>query len=331
MSISRIASPASRLESMTTALVIVATLALFSTAACSKAAGVKAMMTFKQANQAYQQADYKRAVQLYEETIQNDPSLAQVYFFLGNSYDNLYKPGVKGQPANDELLTKAVQNYQLAAEKLAADKPADAKLKVLALQYLVAGYGPDKLNDPAQAEPVLQRMIQLEPGDPSSYFVLAKLYEDAGAYDEAEKVLNLAKLAKPGDAAVYMQLAGYYKRQDKFPQTIGALEERASKEPNNPEAFYTVSTYYWDEAYRNARLKDTEKKEYIQKGVDAVDHALQIKPDYVEALVYKNLLLRLQANVEKDPAKQQALIKQADVLRDKATELRKQKASGVGD
>ena len=67
----------------------------------------------------------------------------------------------------------------------------------------------------------------------------------------------------------------------------------------------------------------------MQKGIEAVDHSLQIKPDYMEALVYKNLLLRLQANMEKDPSKQQALIKQADQLRDKATELRKQKAAGV--
>ena len=41
------------------------------------------------------------------------------------------------------------------------------------------------------------------------------------------------------------------------------------------------------------------------------------------------LLLRLQANLEKDPAKQQALLREADALRDKAIELRKQKAAGV--
>jgi len=69
----------------------------------------------------------------------------------------------------------------------------------------------------------------------------------------------------------------------------------------------------------------------VQKGVQAVEHALQIKPDYMEALVYKNLLLRLEANLEKDPSKQQALIKQADQLRDKAQELRKQKAAGVSN
>ena len=46
----------------------------------------------------------------------------------------------------------------------------------------------------------------------------------------------------------------------------------------------------------------------------------------MEALVYKGLLLRLQANLEKDPAKQQQLLKDAEQLRDKAKELRKKKA-----
>src|SRR5439155_3142311 len=158
---------------------------------------------------------------------------------------------------------------------------------------------------------------------------LAKIYEDAGAYEQAEQVLIKAKEARPNDPAVYMTLAGYYNRQGQFDKTIEALQERAAKEPNNPEAFYTIATYYWDEAYRDFKLKETEKKAYVQKGIEAVDHALQIKPDYMEALVYKNLLLRSQANLEKDVAKQQSLIKEADKLRDRAQELRKQRAAGT--
>lgn len=319
------------LEHLTVAsLAVVGMVGLSSTVACSKAAGVKAMMSFKQANQAYQHQDYKKAASLYEDTVQADPNLAQVYFFLGNSYDNLHKPGVKSA-ANDQYLAKAVQNYQLAAEKLSSDKPDEVKLKGLTLQYLVAAYGPDKLDDPVKAEPVVQRLIQLAPSEEANYFALAKIYEDAGAYKEAEEVLVRAKQAKPNEPTVYMQLAGYYNRQGEFQKTIESLEERAQKEPNNPEAFYTIATYYWDEAYRDPRVKENDKKAYVQKGIEAVDHSLQIKPDYMEALVYKNLLLRLQANLEKDTAKQQALIKQADALRDKANEIRKLKAAGVGD
>jgi len=322
------------MRSLSGASLVVAMFALSSAAGCARVGQLKAMKAFKAANQAYQQQDYKKAAGLYEETTQAAPDdirVAAAYFFLGNSYDNLYKPSKKGDPANDELLTKAVQNYQTAAERLSgSDKPEDKKLGKLSLEYLVAAYGPEKLNDPAKAEPVVQRMIQLEPTEPANYFALAKIYEDAGAYDEAEKVLQQAKEVRPNDPTVYMTLAGYYNRQGQFDKTIAALEERASKEPNNPEAFYTIATYYWDEAYRDFKLKENEKRDFVMKGIQAVDHALQIKPDYTEALVYKNLLLRLEANMEKDQKKQQDLIKEADRLRDRAQELRKQKAPGVG-
>jgi len=302
--------------------------AMVGLSACAKVANLKAIMSYKEANKAYQAQDYKRAARLYEESLQSDPNQAPIYFYLGNSYDNQFKPGVE-DPANVALLPKAVQNYELAIEKLS--RPEDVNLRKLSLQYLAAAYGPDKLNDPVKAEPAVQRLIMLDPADPTNYFALAKIYEDSGVYDEAEKVLAMAKDAKPGDPAVYMTLAGYYNRQGQFDKTIEALKERAAKEPNNPEAYYTLSTYYWDEAYRNNRLKDSEKREYVQSGMEAIDHAIMIRPDYVEALVYKNLLLRLQANLERDPAKQQALLKQADQFRDKAQELRKTKATGVGD
>src|SRR5918912_282690 len=252
------------------ATVAVLALVSFSAVGCAKVGEIKAKKAFKSANQAYQAQDYKKAAALYEETVAADPNLSQAYFYLGNSYDNLYKPSKKGEPENDALLNKAVENYQRAAEKLSASNdPANKKLGTLSLQYLVASYGPDKLNDPAKAEPVVQRMIQLEPGEPANYFALAKIYEDAGAYEEAEKMLQNAKQAKPSDPAVYMTLAGYYNRQGRFDKTIEALEERAQKEPNNPEAFYTIATYYWDEAYRDYKLKESEKRQFVDKGVEA--------------------------------------------------------------
>ena len=304
---------------------------LASTAGCAKVGQLTAMKAFKAANQQYQGQDYRKASGLYEEAIAADPNLAQAYFFLGNSYDNQYKPSKRGEPENDKLLDKAVSNYQTAAEKLSASPdPADKKLGKLALEYLVASYGTDKLNDPAKAEPVVQKMIQLEPGEPSNYFALAKIYEDAGAYEAAEKMLVLAKAAKPSDPAVYMQLAGYYNRQGHFDKTMEALTERAAKEPNNPEAFYTMATYYWDEAYRDFKLKEAEKKDFVSKGMDAVDRALQIKPDYVEAIVYKGLLLRLQANLEKDHDKAMNMVKEAEQLSEKANQLRKSKSASTG-
>lgn len=300
---------------------------------CGKIGELQAMKAFKAANQAYTQQDYKKAAALYEEAIQSAPDTQpahQAYFFLGNSYDNLYKPSKKGDADNDQLLTKAVDNYTKAAETLATSN--DAKDKTLgkrSLEFLVNTYGAEKLNDPGKAEPVLLKMIQQDPSDPTYYFQLAKLYEDAGAYDAAEQMYIRGKDAKPNDGAGYMQVAGYYNRQGEFDKTIDALEQRAAREPNNPEAYYTIATFYWDKAFRDARLKEQDKRDYVQKGVQSIDHALQIKPDYAEALVYKGLLLRLEANMEKSPEKQKQLLQDADKLRDRANELRKKQASGT--
>lgn len=311
-----------RIRSLTVSLAAAATLM----GACGQVANLKARKSFKEANVLYQGQDYRKAAEKYEEALKADSSLTQAYFFLGNSYDNQFKPARRGEAENDGFLTKAIENYKLAAER-----DTDPKLKKLALEYLVAAYGPDKLNDPSQAEPMVQRMIEIDPSDPTNYFALAKIYEDAGNYEQAEAILQKAKEARPNDSAVYMQLAGYYNRQGEFDKTIEALEQRAAKEPNNPEAHYTIASYYWDKAYRDFRLKDPEKKEFVQKGIKSVDRALQIKPDYLEAVVYKGLLLRLQANVEKDVGKQKELLREAEALQVRAKELQKKKAAGVGD
>ena len=303
------------------------------TVGCGQVNVIKARKAFKAANQSYQAQDYKKAAESYEEAIAADPNNADIqsaYFFLGNSYDQQYKPSKKGEPENDALMQKAVDNYTKGAEKLSASaKPEDKKLGKLALDYLVAAYGADKLNDPAKAEPVVQKMIQLDPSEPTNYFALAKIYEDAGAYEEAEKMLVAAKEAKPSAPDVYMQLAGFYNRQGRFDKTIEAIEERAVKEPNNPEVFYTISVFYWDEAYRDPKLKEAEKKAYVAKGMTAVDHALQIKSDYMDAIVYKGLLLRLQANLEKDHEKAMQLVKEAEKLSQQANDLRKKKVAGT--
>jgi len=223
-----------------------------------------------------------------------------------------------------------VDNYTKAAETLAtSNDPKDKTLGKRSLEFLVNTYGSEKLNDPGKAEPVLLKMIQQDPSDPTYYFQLAKLYEDAGAYDAAEQMYVRGKEAKPNDGSGYMQLAGYYNRQGEFDKTIDALEQRASREPNNPEAYYTIATFYWDKAFRDARLKEQDKRDFVQKGIQSIDHALQIKPDYAEALVYKGLLLRLEANMEKNPEKQKQLLQDADRLRDRANELRKKQASGT--
>src|SRR5216683_2390526 len=223
---------------------------------------ISAVKNFKDGNVLYGQKDWKKAAEKYEVVVSHDdvfdkyPKLATAYFFLGNSYDQLYKPAKQGDPTNDAYIQKAIANYRKAA-----DKNIDPAWKKSALQYLSAAYASDKLNDPAKAKPA------------------------------------------------------YYNRQGDFPKTIAALEQAAALEPKNPEGYHRVAVFYWDKTRGDFRLSTAEKKDFIQKGLAMEDKALSLNPDYMEAMTYKNILLRLQANVEKDPAAQKRLLDEADKLR----------------
>ena len=275
-------------------------------------------MALKDAHTAYQQQDYRGAIEAYEKAIAADPTQTESYFYLGNSYDNMYRPTRRGEAANDALIDNAVANYKKAVEL--EQRP---ELRKLALQYLANAYGADKLNDPAQSEPVVQQLIEMDPSDPVNYFALARIYEDSGDYERAEQALVQAREARPTEPAVYTNLAAYYNRQGNFEGAIEALNARAEREPTNPEAFYTIATYYWEKAYRDFSLSDAEKIKFTQMGIAAIDKSLMLNESYMEALVYKNLLLRVQASLERNPARQQALLREADQLQNKAEEIRK--------
>ena len=108
-----------------------------------------------------------------------------------------------------------------------------------------------------------------------------------------------------------------------------AWNKRAEAEPKNPEAWHTIGTYYQDKVFRDKRLARNIGLEYTLKGIEAEDKALALSPDYFEALTYKNILLRQEALYEKDPAKQKALLAEAEVLREKALAV-KAKTEGGG-
>jgi tetratricopeptide (TPR) repeat protein len=283
-----------------------------------------ARKNIKEAHELYKASKWKEAAAAYEAAVAADPTLQGAHFFLANSYDNLFKPSRVGEAENDEYMKKAIEWYKKAAEK-----EPDAVYRQRAMQYLVAAYGPDKLNQPAEAEPIVKQMIQLDPNDYLNYTELSKIYENAGRYDEAEAALLKAKEVKPKQPEVYAALSAYYNRQGEFDKTVDALNMAADLQPENPQGYQLVAVFYWEKAFKDKRLTPVQQKDYIMKGLEATDKALKLNPDYVDALTYKNILLRMQANLEKDLKKREALLAEADALRNKAQELNKKKASGL--
>lgn len=308
-----------------TAAAVVAVVGLSVAAAgCGKwsFSSLKAQKAWKEANERYRAQDWRTAATRYEDVLEADPARSEVYFYLGNSYDNLYKPSRVGEAENDAHIKKAIENYNKAVE---LDPNPD--MKKLALKFLVNVYSAEKLNDPAKAEPVVQQMITMDPTDPENYAALSKIYEEAGRYEEAEAALLKARDAKPNDPLVHQQIAGFYNRQGDFPKTMESMHKAAELEPNNPQGFYTLATYYEEKVRKDFTIKPAQKKEYIQKGIEATDRAIKLNENYAEALVYKNILLRHQMRIEPDRGKQLELEKEADRLRNRAIELNKKKTA----
>jgi len=283
-----------------------------------------ARKNIKEAHELYKASKWKEAATAYEAAVSADPTLQGAHFFLANSYDNLYKPSRAGETENDEYMQKAIEWYKKAAEK-----EPDPIYRQRAMQYLVAAYGPEKLNQPQEAEPIVKQMIAIDPNDYLNYTELSKIYENAGRYDEAEAALLKAKEVKPKQPEVYAALSAYYNRQGEFDKTVDALNMAADLQPENPQGYQLVAVFYWEKAFKDKRLTPVQQKEYIMKGLEATDKALKLNPDYVDALTYKNILLRMQANLEKDIKKREALLAEADELRNRAQELNKKKASGL--
>jgi tetratricopeptide (TPR) repeat protein len=283
-----------------------------------------ARKNIKEAHEAYKASKWKEAAAAYEAAVAGDPTLQGAHFFLANSYDNLYKPSRAGEAENDEYMKKAIEWYKKAAEK-----EPDPIYRQRSMQYLVAAYGPEKLNQPQEAEPIVKQMIALDPNEYLNYTELSKIYENAGRYDEAEAALLKAKEVKPKQPEVYAALSAYYNRQGEFDKTVDALNMAADLQPENPQGYQLVAVFYWEKAFKDKRLTPVQQKEYIMSGLEATDKALKLNPDYVDALTYKNILLRMQANLEKDIKKREALLAEADELRNRAQELNKKKASGL--
>ena len=177
--------------------------------------------------------------------------------------------------------------------------------------------------DDQDRETELVKRIAALPAGITAYQQLAKLQEERGAYAKAEATLLQARQVAPKNKNVVLSLAQFYNRQGPFDKTMQMLEIAEALDPTDPAGAQIVATYYWDKAYRDHRLLPAEQLQYVMNGIAATDRALALNPDYSDALTYKNLLLRMRANLDTDPFQKQQLIAEADTLRSRAIELNK--------
>lgn len=130
-------------------------------------------------------------------------------------------------------------------------------------------------------------------------------------------------------------------------------------DPNDPEAYYSVAVIDWTEVYKKAaemkaplglKVDDPFKgknelkvcdelrqanQEGVDQGIQMLQKALEIRPDYDDAMAYLNLLYRRRADLQcNDPAAREADLRTADdwvnkTLATKKMKAERQQAAGI--
>ena len=117
--------------------------------------------------------------------------------------------------------------------------------------------------------------------------------------------------------------AGSWEAVKAFPLHGGMEEQAPPRDPISAEQYHRTAVQRWETVQRDTDADDRpETPGRSSKASRPRTARWRSRPDYVDALVYKNILLRMQAVLSDDPQEVSDLIKQADELRSRALTLR---------
>jgi tetratricopeptide (TPR) repeat protein len=156
-----------------------------------------------------------------------------------------------------------------------------------------------------------------------------------------------------GIGSILFQMGGQPFDPKKFEESKTYHQRHIQLKPDDPEPYYWIGVIDWTLAFRaNGEMRmDYNKKnikkqvrddqplppavrgEYatqygplIEEGVNDLQKAISLRPDYDDAMAYLNLLYRRKADMVESQNERASLLKQADDLVDKVKEI-KQKRS----
>lgn len=313
---------------------------------------VKAKAAFKDGNRLYKEENYRKAIEEYEKAVALKPDFAEAHFYLASSQQSLYRPGKEGDE-NRMRLDKAIEHYEKSLALNKADTPNLQQVRLNTLGALTAIYSEPPLSNYEKALGYAEQLVKDNPNDVKNLYAMANLYEKFSRVAEAEQTYLKVTEQNPKDAKACGALAAFYNkalwdeqgqvwvegtskgaRRAKFDAAIAVLDRCADIDPADPSGHYKLSMFYWDKAYRDPMLGDKEKNEYADKGIEAVNKALDTKPDYWEAIITKGLLYRVKAQVAPSAGARKQYLDQAVLLQKQAMDIRKEAqaaaAAGAG-
>jgi tetratricopeptide (TPR) repeat protein len=155
-----------------------------------------------------------------------------------------------------------------------------------------------------------------------------------------------------GIGSILYNMAGTPYTRARFEESKTYHMKHIALKPEDPEPYYWIGVIDWTLTYRSnlemrgkwrlsnpgKALKDDDplppqvRDEYskengqlIDEGIEKLHKALELRPDYDDAMAYLNLLLRRKADEATTPEERASLLKEADQLVDKAKEIKQKK------
>jgi tetratricopeptide (TPR) repeat protein len=173
------------------------------------------------------------------------------------------------------------------------------------------------------------------------------------AIEEYSKVLDNPAAARDQKVNSAKGVAYLYLNQKKWDDAKKYYRMASDMDPNDPEPYYSVGVIDWTACYQprmekraalglkpeeNLNPKNKEQKQAcdelkaknsstIQEGIDTLNKAIQLRPDYDDAMAYMNLMYREKGDVEcNDLASRAEDLKTADHWVDETLRVKKAKA-----
>jgi tetratricopeptide (TPR) repeat protein len=193
---------------------------------------------------------------------------------------------------------------------------------------------------------------QYIPGAPSDENIArgnAAISEFKGVLDKDPNNLS----AIDGIGSILFQMSGQPFNPAKFAESKTYHQKHIDLKPTDPEPYYWIGVIDWTLAFRtNAELRTAYNKDHINKqikegdplpaavrtdyvakngpmvdeGISYLQKAIQIKPDYDDAMAYLNLLYRRKADMVESADERASYQKQADDLVEKVKEIKQKRA-----
>jgi tetratricopeptide (TPR) repeat protein len=210
---------------------------------------------------------------------------------------------------------EAIRHFQNAASIRPQNGIAHLYLATAyAEQYIPGVETPENLEFGKAAISEYQKVLEINPKSSDSLKGTALLYLQMKQFVDAKTFLRRAINADPGDPETYYSMGVIDWTQSYTPRMN--LREKLGLKPEEPLPIGAPAC--WE-------LKDSNQP-LVKEGMEMLAKALELRPDYDDAMAYMNLMYRERAEIQcGDPASRAADLKTADHWVDLAIGVKKSK------